>query len=192
MRRRDFITGLGGAAVLPLAAHAQAALSVIGLLSGGRLNADNQTGYRSGLAEAGFVEGQNIAIEYRNADNRYDRLPALVADLIRRKVAVIATTGAAPVVAAKAATSSIPIVFAMGEDPVSLGLVTSLNRPGGNVTGAAYLSSTLVAKRLEQLHELVPQVTIVAALVNPKNPNAEISTRDAQDAARRLVFRCAS
>jgi putative tryptophan/tyrosine transport system substrate-binding protein len=191
MRRREFIAGLGGAVASavawPLAARAQQpALPVIGLLSGGRLTADNQTGYRSGLAETGFVEGRNIAIEYRNADNQYDRLPRLVADLIGRKVAVIATTGAAPVVAAKAATSTIPIVFAMGEDPVALGLVTSFNRPGGNVTGVAFLSSTVVAKRLEQLHELVPQATVVAALVNPKNPNAEISTKDAQDAARKL------
>jgi putative tryptophan/tyrosine transport system substrate-binding protein len=191
MRRRDFIARLGGAAASaaawPLAARAQQpVLPVIGLLSGGRLTADNQTGYRSGLAETGFVEGRNIAIEYRNADNQYDRLPGLVADLIGRKVAVIATTGAAPVVAAKAATSTIPIVFAMGEDPVALGLVASFNRPGGNVTGVAFLSSTVVAKRLEQLRELVPQATVVAALVNPKNPNAEISTKDAQDAARRL------
>jgi putative tryptophan/tyrosine transport system substrate-binding protein len=192
MRRRDFIAGLGGvaaasSAIWPLAARAQQpAMPAIGYLSGGSASPDFAAGFRSGMAETGFVEGRNLTIEFRPADYRYDRLPGLVADLISRKVAVIAASGAAPAVAAKAATSTIPIVFFMGEDPVALGLVTSFNRPGGNVTGVAFLSSTVMAKRLEQLHELVPQATVVAALVNPKNPNAEISTKDAQDAARGL------
>jgi putative tryptophan/tyrosine transport system substrate-binding protein len=187
MRRWHFIAGLSASAAWPLGARAQQpALPVIGYLSGGRANPDFAGGFRSGLAETGFVEGRNVAIEYRPSDYQYDRLPGLVADLIGRKVAVIAASGAAPAVAAKAATSTIPIVFFMGEDPVALGLVATFNRPGGNVTGVAFLSSTVVAKRLEQLHELVPRATVIAALVNPKNPNAEISTKDAQGAARRL------
>jgi putative ABC transport system substrate-binding protein len=192
MRRREFIAGLGGvaaasSAVGPRAVGAQQpAMPVIGYLSGGSANPDFAAGFRSGLAETGFVEGRNLAIEFRSAEYHYDRLPGLVADLISRKVAVIAASGDNPAVAAKAATSTIPIVFSMGEDPVALGLVASFNRPGGNVTGVAFLSSTVMAKRLEQLHELVPQATVVAALVNPKNPNAEISTKDAQDAARGL------
>jgi putative ABC transport system substrate-binding protein len=187
MRRREFIAALVGATAWPTMALAQqAVLPVIGYLSGGRANPDFVGGFRSGLAETGFVEGRNVAIEYRPSDNQYDRLPGLVADLISRKVAVIAASGSTPAVAARAATSNIPIVFFMGEDPVSLGLVASFNRPGGNITGVAYLSSAVVAKRLEQLHELAPQATVVAALVNPKNPNAEISAKDAQDAARKL------
>jgi putative ABC transport system substrate-binding protein len=187
MRRRQFIAGLGSAVAWPLPAQAQRApLPLIGYLSAGRIYADLKAGYQSGIAEIGFVEGQNVAIEYRAADNQNDRLPGFLADLIGRKVAVIATTGAAAAVAAKAATTTIPIVFAMGEDPVSLGLVASLNRPGDNITGVAFLSSTLVAKRLEQLHELVPRASVVATLVNPKSPNVETSTKDAEVAARTL------
>jgi putative tryptophan/tyrosine transport system substrate-binding protein len=193
MRRREFIAGLSGAVAWPLAARAQQpSLPVIGYLSGGRANPDFAGGFRSGLAETGFVEGRNVAIEYRPSDNQYDRLPGLVADLIGRKVAVIAASGAAPAVAAKTATSTIPIVFFMGEDPVALGVVATLNRPGGNVTGVAFLSSTVVAKRLEQLHELVPRATVLATLVNPKNPNARSArrTRRAQHAG--LAFRFTS
>jgi len=189
MQRRDFVTLLGGAAAAwPVSARAQQrpAKPVIGFLLGTTTKSDMTAGYLSGLAETGFVDGQNVAIEYRAAENQYDRLPGLVADLVRRKVAVIATTGLTSALAAKAATTTIPVVFSMGEDPVSLGLVTSFNRPGGNITGVALLGSAVMAKRLEQLHELVPEAAVVAALVNPKNPNAEISTKDAQDAARKL------
>ena len=146
----------------------------------------NVTAFRQGLSETGFVDGRNMTIEFRGADNRYDRLPTLMTELVRRRVSVIVASGAPSAVAAKAATVTIPIVFAMGEDPVSFGLVASMNRPGGNITGVAYLNSAVVPKRLELLHELVPQVTVFAALVNPKSPNAEISTKDAQDAARTL------
>ena len=186
MRRREFITFLGGAtAVLLLAARAQQpAIPLIGYLSSGVARDEALAAFRKGLSEVGVIEGQHATIEIRQAQNRYELLPGLVADLITRKAVVILAAGSATAVAAK--TASIPIVFAMGEDPVSLGLVQSLNRPGGNVTGVVYLNSAVVPKRLELLHEVVPQARIVAVLINPKNPNAEISTRDARDAARTL------
>jgi len=189
MKRRAFITLLGGAAAWPLAARAQqSAMPVIGFL--GSTSPDlyaNQVGaYRRGLSETGHVEGQNVAIEFRWAESQYERLPAMATDLIRRRVTVI-TAGALPaVVAAKAATTAIPIVFSIGVDPVAFGLVSSLNRPGGNVTGITNLNLELLPKQLEVLRELLPGATVMAALVNPTNPNADSQSSDLQAAARKL------
>jgi putative ABC transport system substrate-binding protein len=189
MRRREFITLLGGSAVAwPLAARAQqSALPVIGFLSGRSLDDSKQmmAALGQGLNEQGFVERQNVAIEYRWADGQYDRLPALAADLVRRQVAMILAVGSVPSpLAAKAATSTIPIVFIVGGDPVKFGLVASLNRPGGNLTGVSVLSGPLTAKRLEGLRELVPQAGVIACLVNPNNPEADSQLTDIRAAAR--------
>jgi len=191
MRRRQFITMLGGAAASslswPLAARAQQpAMPVIGFLSS-RSPADEQfvAAFGQGLNEAGFVERRNVTIEYRWAENQLDRLPALAAELARRQVAVIlAVGGSAPALAAKAATSTIPVVFIIGGDPVKLGLVASLNRPGGNVTGVTILSGALTAKRLELLRELVPGSGVVACLVNPSSPEIETQLTDIRAASR--------
>src|SRR5215470_1883221 len=192
MRRREFVTLLGSAAaVWPLAARAQQSPSpVIGFLSSGSWDGDDVRRlppFRQGLGEAGCIEGQNIAIEYRGADNQLDRLPALAADLVHRQVSLIAA-GGSPVsaLAAKLATSTIPIVFANASDPVRIGLVASLGRPGGNVTGVTQLSSELEAKRLGLLRELVPAATSVAILVNPARPDAETQSSLAQEAAQTL------
>jgi putative ABC transport system substrate-binding protein len=191
MRRRDFIILLAGAmGGWPSALRAQQkTMPVVGFLSAGSVSpgpsAPNVAAFRQGLSEAGYVDGQNLAIEYRWAEDRYDRLPALAADLVGRKVDLIVTSGGTPgVQAAKSATSTIPIVFTLVSDPVGLGLVASLARPGGNLTGFSNISTLLTPKRLELLSELVPQAKEIALLVNPTNPNAEPMIRDMQEAAR--------
>jgi putative ABC transport system substrate-binding protein len=188
MRRREFITLLGGAAaVWPLSARAQRpAMPVIGLL--GSSSADDSiqvmAALRAGLNESGFIEGQNVAVEYRWAHGNYDRLPALAAELVNRQVAVIVTTGAEPsALVAKAATTKIPIVFVIDGDPVSIGLVDSLNRPGGNVTGMSLIASALEAKRLELLRELVPKSILIAVLVNPDYPDTDFQVGGLEAAA---------
>jgi putative ABC transport system substrate-binding protein len=189
--RRDFITLLGGAAATwPLAARAQQpAMPVIGFLHGTspETNMDRLRGFHRGLKDTGYVEGENVTIVYRWAENRIDRLPELAADLVRRQVAVIAAVGGpAAVLAAKGATTTIPIVFNINEDPVRLGFVASLSRPGGNLTGINFLSGELVAKRLELLRELVRAVSRLAVLVNPSTGNAETIVKDLETAARAI------
>jgi putative ABC transport system substrate-binding protein len=191
MERREFITVLGGAAaVWPFAARAQQpTMPVIGFLSGvsPQSYVHVVAAFRQGLKEAGYVEGQSIVIEYRWAQNEIDRLPALAADLVSRRVAVIATTGTPSAFAARAATTTIPIVFEVGFDPVAVGLVASLSRPGGNLTGVTNLGVEVEAKQLELLHELVPTATTIALLVNPTNRTlADMLSRDMQPAADKL------
>ena len=187
MKRRAFITFLGGAAAWPLAARAQQpAMPIIGLLDSRSPDGmtDRLRAFREGLKDSGYVERENVAIEYRWAENQLDRLPELAAELVRRQVAVIAATSTNPAFAAKAATTTTPIVFIVGEDPVRLGLVASLARPGGNLTGINILSGELTAKRLNLLREMVPGAARIAVLVNPANVMTENALRDVAAAAR--------
>jgi putative ABC transport system substrate-binding protein len=190
MQRREFITLLGGAATWPLSARAQQpTMPTIGFLSTASAAgiASFVEGFRRGLGAAGFAEGRNVAVEYRWADNQRDRLPALAAELVARRVAVIVTGGAtAAALAAKAATSTIPIVFAIGADPVKVGLVDSMSRPSGNVTGASFLANDLVAKQLQLLQALLPPASVIGVLANPDNPNAASDTGKTQVAAASL------
>jgi putative ABC transport system substrate-binding protein len=190
MRRRNFIAGLASTtAAWPLAARAQQpTIPVVAFLDAASLETDVRglAEFRKGLSEIGYVEGQNVIIEYRSAEGQADRLPALAADMVRRRVAVIATMANNAAVAAKATTTTIPIIFTVGGDPIKMGLVDSLNRPSGNITGVSFLSSDVVTKMLEALHELMPKATRIAALVNPTNQNAAVDTKEAEAAARTL------
>ena len=190
MRRREFVTLLGGAAAWPLAAHAQQpAIPLIGFLSSRSLNDSRHLvdAFRTGLQANGYIEGQNLSVEYRWAEGQYDRLPALAAELVRSRVAVLVTTGGEPsVLAAKAATSSIPIVFTTGGDPVKMGLVPSLSRPGGNATGISLLTTAPEAKRLGILHELAPRAGVVGVLIDPNYQQAEDQAREVREAAKAL------
>ena len=190
MRRRQFITLLGGAAAWPVAARAQQPeMPVIGFLSSASpdIFAPFVAGFHQGLKETGYSEGQNLAVEYRWAFGQYDHLPALATELVGLRVAILVTTGGAPsALAGKAATKSIPVLFITGSDPVSLGLVTSLNRPGGNITGVNWFSYEVIAKRLGLLQELVPHANPIGLLVNAKGPESRAQLTDAQKAARTL------
>src|SRR5215813_1894367 len=189
MKRRDFVTLVGGAAAWPFAAHVQYAVPVIGYLNGASQSEFPHllAGFRKGLTEAGYAEGRNVTLEYRYADGRYDRLPALAADLVSRNVSVIVATAGTPTIrAAKAATSKIPIVFVIGSDPVMFGIVDSLNRPGGNITGITLIASETVAKRLELLLELVPTAARIGVVANVNNPITKPQLTELQAAVHAL------
>ena len=185
--RRELLAALGGAAAWPLVARAQQpVMALVGLLSSVQLDDRQVSAIRQGLKDGGYIEGRNVAIKYRSADARFDRLPALAADLVADPVAAIVALAPPAAVAARAATATIPIVFVVGADPVELGLVSSFNRPGGNVTGVSFIVTALGAKRLETLRVLVPSATVVGFLINAGNPTSESQTRDLQVAARAL------
>ena len=186
LRRSEFIAGLGSVVAWPLAVRAQQPVPVIGYLSPSRPGIYAPPEFLEGLGKVGFVEGRNVVIEYHWANGDYGLFPVLAADLVRRRVSAIYAVTTPAALAAKAATTSIPIVFAIGGDPVKLGLVASMNRPGGNVTGVTAITNALTAKRLELLRDLVPQAETIAFLVNPTNQNAESDTQDVQAAARAI------
>ncbi len=189
LKRREFITMLGGTAVWPLAAFAQQRpMVLVGLLAGAQLGDLQLRGLRQGLKEAGYIEGRNIAITYRSADGHFDRLPTLAAELVADGVNLILTAAPPAAAAAKRATASIPIVFVVGGDPINSGIVSTLNHPGGNITGVTFLASTLVSKRLELLRELVPSATMIGFLVNAANPTSDAQISDIQAAARVLAI----
>jgi putative tryptophan/tyrosine transport system substrate-binding protein len=188
LKRREFITLLGSATAWPLAASAQQPTPVIGFLSPGSLGTDatRMNGFRRGLAELGYVEGQNVAIEYRGAQYQYGQFPALAIDLVSRQVDVIIVVSTTPTLAAKAITSTIPIVFSIGGDPVQFGIVSSLNRPDGNITGVYNLNTAVAGKRLELLREMVPATSVIGVLVNPSSAVGEAETKELSEAARAL------
>jgi putative ABC transport system substrate-binding protein len=190
LKRRDFITLLGSAAAWPITARAQQpTMPVVGYLRGGSrvvTVASDEAAFRQGLVSIGFIEGRNLAIDYRYDENQYDRLPTLVADLVRQPVAVIYAGDNRMALSAKAANTTIPIVFRIGGDPIQLGLVKNLNRPGGNITGVSFLQTTTAAIRVQMLHEAVPDATVMGLLLNAANPNAEPETKETQEAARKL------
>jgi putative tryptophan/tyrosine transport system substrate-binding protein len=189
MQRREFITLLGGAAVWPLDARAQqSAMPRVGFLSPSRQEALRQqlVAFQEGLKELGYIEGQSVTIEYRFGEGQFDRLPSLASDLVRRQVSVIVVSTSASVLAVKQANTTIPIVFSIGEDPVKLGFVASLNQPGGNITGVYQFTTGLEAKRLGLLHEMVPKATTIAVLINPNFSAAKAQLRDVQEAAAHL------
>jgi putative ABC transport system substrate-binding protein len=189
IRRREFIAGLGGAAVWPHVAHAQqSATPLIGYLrSGSRaLFESNEAAFRQGLASMGFLEGRNVTIDYQYSNGQYDRLSAAAADLLRRQVTVIYAADNAAATTIKAANAKTPIVFRVGGDPIELGLVTSLSRPAGNLTGVSFVQTTTAAIRVQVLHEAVPNARVIGLLANPANPSAEPETREAEEAARKL------
>jgi putative ABC transport system substrate-binding protein len=188
VNRRDFITLLGGAAAWPLAARAQqSARAVVGFMHAtAGADSDQFTAFKEGLRQTGYVDGRNVTIEFRSAEGQYDRLPAIAAELVRRQVNLIAVGTPVAALAAKRATTSIPIVFAVGSDPTRDGLVASLSRPGGNITGATFFSNLLTAKRLGLLHQLAPNAQRFSALVNPKNANAQFQMQEAEQAAQSL------
>jgi putative ABC transport system substrate-binding protein len=189
MRRRDFINAIAGSAVVwPLAAHAQQ-LPIVGILQPVSMPGDDMNAFRQGLAETGFIDGHNATIEVHAADGQYDKLPTLAADLVQRHVAVIATFAPVAALAAKTATTAIPIVFLLGSDPVKDGFVASLARPGGNITGVTFFANLLTAKRLELLHDIVPNTVATGFLVNLGNTNAERELNEAEAAARSLGLR---
>jgi putative ABC transport system substrate-binding protein len=195
VRRRQFITLLGGAAAAwPIAARAQQkAMPVVGYLSslGQAVSVQFDAAFRRGLSQMGYIEGQNVSIEYRWISDSYDQLPAMAADLVQRQVALICALGPPAVLAAKAATTNIPIVFVTGADPIKFGFVASFNQPGGTITGIWIVSTVLAAKRLQLMRELLPKAKLIALLVNPKSPVAEPQTRDAQAAAQALGIKLA-
>src|SRR5262245_9201021 len=189
MKRREFITLIGGAAAWPLAARAQQpVMPVVRYLRSGSRAASSQVeaAFRQGLSSMGFIEGRNVAIDYQYAENQNDRLMALTTDLVRQPVAVIYAGDNITAVMVKAATTTIPVVFRIGGDPIQLGLVTSLSRPDGNMTGVSFLSTATGAIRLQMMREAVPNAAVIGLLVNPANPNAELDTQEAQNAARKL------
>jgi putative ABC transport system substrate-binding protein len=188
LKRREFITLLGSATAWPLAGSAQQPTPVIGFLSPGSLGTDatRMNGFRRGLAELGYVEGQNVAIEYRGAQYQYGQFPALAFDLVSRQVDVIVVVSTTPTLAAKAITNTIPVVFSIGGDPVQFGIVSSLNRPDGNITGVYNLNTAVAGKRLELLREMVPAASAIAVLVNPSSAVGEAETKELSEAARAL------